>query len=150
MGALHLFGVINNSWSCVRHAAVGMGGREPLTLSHGTAREARQADATQDRPTLRQRAREDTASAMAGRRDRKLARLSITEAPWLAHNLARTMSKRNLTALDLCERSGVAASTISNILNEKYNPTFTTLSRLAAALDYPMWRLLRPPRRVDR
>ena len=126
-----------------------MTGREAETPYRGAVRETRQPDATQDRPAHRP-AREDTASAMAGRRDRKLARLSVAEAPWLAHNLARVMSKQNLTALELSERSGVAASTISNILNEKYNPTFTTLSRLAAALDYPMWRLLRPTRRVDR
>lgn len=77
---------------------------------------------------------------------RKQRITDVPEIPWLAQNLAETMEAKGLTAVDLFERSRVAESTISNVLNQKYNPTLRTLSRLAAALNCTVARLTRPPR----
>lgn len=52
------------------------------------------------------------------------------------------LAKNNMTQKELAEKSGVAESTISNLLTGKTKPTYTSVNRLVKALDVQVEELI--------
>lgn len=61
----------------------------------------------------------------------------------LGRRIAEVRAERGMTQEAVTERSGLAANVISQIENGHRDVRFTTLWRLAAALDLPLSQLLR-------
>lgn len=55
--------------------------------------------------------------------------------------LKDTMKSRSLTSVELAERIGVTKATVSYWINGKVFPSPEMLTKIATALDVPMWQL---------
>jgi len=51
------------------------------------------------------------------------------------------MKSQGMSIGDLCERVELSRTVITNIINEKKNPSFETLLKIAGALNVPIYRL---------
>ncbi len=61
---------------------------------------------------------------------------------WLAKNLKRYRSLKNLSQRQLAELAGLADSTVGELERGTKNPSLETLTLLANVLDIPVWYLL--------
>lgn len=60
----------------------------------------------------------------------------------LAMNIRQQLFKKNLTQKELRYRTGLGEMTISGLTRGKGNPTISTISAVAKALDVPLVKLL--------
>lgn len=58
------------------------------------------------------------------------------------------MIEKGVSSVSLAETIGVSKVTISNLINRKTMPSIDTISRIADALDVPMWQLFASPEEV--
>jgi transcriptional regulator with XRE-family HTH domain len=65
------------------------------------------------------------------------------ESKKLGKNLKRIRIKKDITQIEIARRLGVDRSFVSNIENGKNNPTLSTITSLAKALDVPSTELLK-------
>ncbi len=65
------------------------------------------------------------------------------ESKKLGDNLKRIRIKKDITQIEIARRLGVDRSFVSNIENGKNNPTLSTITSLAKALDVPSTELLK-------
>lgn len=61
----------------------------------------------------------------------------------LGENLKRIRVKKGITQTEIAKRLAVDKSFVSNIENGKTNPTLSTITNLANALDIPVNELLK-------
>lgn len=61
----------------------------------------------------------------------------------LGENLKRIRTRKNITQTEIARQLAVDRSFISNIENGKTNPTLSTITNLAKALDVPVNELLK-------
>lgn len=65
------------------------------------------------------------------------------EAKKLGENLKRIRTEKGITQSDIAKSLGVSRGFVSNIENGKRNPTLSTISRLAKAVDVPTEELFK-------
>ena len=65
------------------------------------------------------------------------------ESKKLGDNFKRIRIKKDITQIEIARRLGVDRSFVSNIENGKNNPTLSTITSLAKALDVPSTELLK-------
>ncbi len=63
----------------------------------------------------------------------------------LVANLRRILGDRGMSVAELARRSGVAKSSVYNVLDGYYDPSAYNLKCIADALDADMDKLLEPP-----
>lgn len=61
----------------------------------------------------------------------------------LGDNLKKIRMKKSITQIEIAKKLGVDRSFVSNIENGKTNPTLSTITNLANALDVPVNELLK-------
>ena len=61
----------------------------------------------------------------------------------LGENLKKIRTKKSITQIEIAKKLGVDRSFVSNIENGKTNPTLSTITNLANALDVPVNELLK-------
>lgn len=61
--------------------------------------------------------------------------MSTIEAVKIGKNLRRLREDRLLTQAELAERAGIALSSLVRVENDQVDPRFTTIRKLAQALD---------------
>ena len=66
-----------------------------------------------------------------------------SESAKLGKNLKRIRTEKGITQGDIVRKLGVSRSFISNIENGKTNPTLSTISKLARALDVKIEELIK-------
>lgn len=62
--------------------------------------------------------------------------------------LKEVLDEKNLSLVSLSEKTGIEKGNLSAIANNKKNPTVETLSKIANALEVPMWQLFASPEEV--
>ena len=70
-------------------------------------------------------------------------RLSVVRAV-LARNLHAERVRRRLSRRDVIERTGVPSSRVAAIEAGRGNATIDDITKLAAILEMPLWKLLKP------
>jgi transcriptional regulator with XRE-family HTH domain len=65
------------------------------------------------------------------------------EAKKLGENLKRIRTEKGISQSDIAKSLGVSRGFVSNIENGKRNPTLSTISRLAKAVDVPTEELFK-------
>jgi transcriptional regulator with XRE-family HTH domain len=68
------------------------------------------------------------------------------EAVKIGRNLRRLREDRLLTQAELAERAGIALSSLVRIENDQVDPRFSSIRKLAQALDVDPRELTRGPR----
>jgi transcriptional regulator with XRE-family HTH domain len=71
--------------------------------------------------------------ASAGRKARR--EVPTIEVVKIGENLRRIREDRLLTQAELAERAGIALSSLVRVENDQVDPRFTTIRKLAQALD---------------
>ncbi len=66
----------------------------------------------------------------------------MLEPPKVGENICNLRKKKNISISELSKRSGVSKSMLSQIEQEKANPTVTTVWKISRALDIPVEELL--------
>lgn len=61
----------------------------------------------------------------------------------IAKNIREIRTKKDFSLRSLAEKAKISKSTLSDIENEKTNPTITTLNKIADALEVPLDYLIR-------
>lgn len=62
--------------------------------------------------------------------------------------LKEVLDEKNMSLVSLSEKTGIEKGNLSAIANNKKNPTVETLSKIANALEVPMWQLFASPEEV--
>ena len=62
----------------------------------------------------------------------------------MKHRIKEILKEKGLTVVTLSERVGITQPNMSNIINEKSNPSIETLEKIATALDVPVAELFQP------
>lgn len=62
--------------------------------------------------------------------------------------LKEVLDEKNMSLVSLSEKTGIEKGNLSAIANNKKNPTVETLSKIANALEIPMWQLFASPEEV--